>query len=287
MKKIKAGINVEVTEDKQLDRTLTFVGSNELIDRDNEVIRADGWDLKNYRKNPVILFAHDYRSPAVGKALKVWAEKDRLKFKVQFPEMEEYGFADTLYKLYKGGFMKAVSVGFMPREWEWGKEEDGPRRIFTQQELLELSLVPVPANPDAVMTSAGMKGAQERGIVDDLELKELIHMLETAEKAREGVESGPDGEEKAEGDDIGEEKEEDATVGESGGRATKKHLCRECGKEIPDLCPACAATKEPTYIDILLQDLRTEKGSQEESHEGVIDDTINTLKTMKEDSHGK
>ncbi|MBW1666723.1 MAG: HK97 family phage prohead protease [Deltaproteobacteria bacterium] len=178
------GMTVKVKEDKQLDRVLEFVGSSELIDRDQEVIRADGWELENYRKNPVVLFAHNYREPAVGKAIRVWQEKGNLRFKVQFPMREEYELADVLYKLYKGGYMNAVSVGFIPKEWEWGSKEDEPRRTYTRQELLELSLVPVPANPEALVTSRGIKSAEKDGVLDNDDLallKEVLRELE-AEK---------------------------------------------------------------------------------------------------------
>ena len=145
---IRKVVNTEVKEVS--DRVLEFVGSTEAQDRDGEIIRASGWDLKNYKKNPVFMWAHDYRSPPIGKALNVKKEDGRLTFEIKFADAETYQFADTIYRLYKGGFLNATSVGFMPKEWTDGDGKEAPSRTFTKQELLELSAVPVPSNPEAL-----------------------------------------------------------------------------------------------------------------------------------------
>lgn len=141
------------------DRVLEFVGSTEMVDRDGEVIRMSGWQLKNYRKNPVFMWAHDYRSPPIGKTNLVHTDAKGLVFQVEFADAETYAFADTIYKLYKAGFLKATSVGFIPLEWEDGKDDKLPRRTYKKQELLELSGVPVPANPEA------LRLAQDQGLI--------------------------------------------------------------------------------------------------------------------------
>lgn len=141
------------------DRVLQLIGSTEKQDRDGEVIKADGWDLKQYKKNPVIMWAHRYDQPPIGKALNVKVIDGKLTFKVEFADAETYEFADTIYKLFKGGFLNATSVGFVPLEWEDGDGEKNPKRIYTKQELLELSAVPVPSNPEALVT------AREQGLI--------------------------------------------------------------------------------------------------------------------------
>ena len=70
---------------------------------------------------------------------------------------DELKFADLVYKLYKKGYLNSVSVGYDPIEWEWSDEGN---INFLKQELLEVSAVPVPANPDAVQ--AGLKGADKQ-----------------------------------------------------------------------------------------------------------------------------
>jgi hypothetical protein len=74
--------------------------------------------------------------------------------RVQFATKEQYAFADTIFNLYRGKFLNAVSVGFIPLEQpEPILDADGRSTggyEFTSQELLELSAVPIPANPEAV-----------------------------------------------------------------------------------------------------------------------------------------
>ena len=156
-------VNVEV---KELgDRVLEIAGSTEDKDRIGDIIRADGWQLKPFKKNPVFMWAHNYGQPPIGRALKVWVDKEtqRLMFNIEFADAETYEFADTIFKLYKGGFLHATSVGFLPLDWE-GKDEENPYpkwegNVFTKQELLELSAVPVPANSNALVT------ARESGLI--------------------------------------------------------------------------------------------------------------------------
>ena len=161
-------------------RVLRFVGSDEKVDRSGDIIKLDGWDLKAYKKNPVVLFAHRHHDVPVARTKRVWIDKTtkQLLFDIEFPEPEVSSVGDSLYKLYKSGFMKATSVGFMPDyekiEYPERKKSKGPSRIFNQQELLELSLVSVPDNPRALFTGKSMEDAIEKDIIDKLELQELL-----------------------------------------------------------------------------------------------------------------
>ena len=130
------------------NRTFTAVASTETKDRGGDVLRSSGWQLDNFKTNPVLLWAHQYSELPVGKVIDIRVEKNKLLFTPKFATKEEYEFADTVYKLYKGGYINAFSVGFNPQEWVWVEDEDGNviGREFTKQELLEISCVPVPAN---------------------------------------------------------------------------------------------------------------------------------------------
>jgi len=154
------------------ERTLEFVGSTEAIDRDGEVILAKGWDLANYKKNPVFMWAHNYTQPPIGRAVSVKKEDGALRFQVEFAPRETYEFADTIYQLYKGGFLKATSVGFVPQEWEDGDGKEAPRRTYKKQELLELSAVPVPSNPEALI------GARDAGILTTKDFEAIMAVEE-------------------------------------------------------------------------------------------------------------
>jgi HK97 family phage prohead protease len=132
-------------------RKITFVASDETPDRYGDVIRASGWKTKNYMKNPVFLWAHRSSEPPIGKTTKLVVENEPPAL-VQTVEFADDPVADRVFRLYKGGFLKAVSVGFKPLEWQPIEDDEG--RItgheFTKQELLELSAVPIPANPNAL-----------------------------------------------------------------------------------------------------------------------------------------
>ena len=138
-------------------RTLQFVASTESVDRDGEVLQVTGWQTENYAKNPVFLWAHRYDEPPIGKCTKI-ESSGSLVMDIEFADAETYPFADIVYRLYLGGFLNAVSVGFIPIEWETGgKKEGDPKKVFTKQELLELSAVPVPSNPEALQQARSAK----------------------------------------------------------------------------------------------------------------------------------
>lgn len=140
------------------ERILRFIGSTETPDRDGDVISADGWELANYWKNPVFLWAHDYSIPPIGKAINVFVRDKQLIFDIEFAKTDR---AQEIYDLYKGGFLNATSVGFVGKE---GKPT-ATGTHFTRQELLELSAVPVPSNPTA------LQQAKSKGLISKRNFK--------------------------------------------------------------------------------------------------------------------
>ena len=159
-------------EIKTLDEfSLEIVGSTSKVDRDGEVLDVNGWDLKNYKKNPVILASHNYFEPAIGKAKSVKIKDGSLVFKIEFPEEGVNPTADVYRKLYIGGFMRASSVGFIPKEWEDLDGKSGLWRKYIKQELLELSLVSVPANPEALTPMKGFMQAFEKGVIQEDDIR--------------------------------------------------------------------------------------------------------------------
>ena len=102
------------------DRTFTFVFSDESVDRYGDVIYARGWDLANFNANPIALFGHDANTVenVIGKAKNVRVEGSRLIGDIEFMGAEVNPNAEAVYQMVKGGFLKTVSVGFQPIEWE-------------------------------------------------------------------------------------------------------------------------------------------------------------------------
>lgn len=131
---------------------ITFTISSEAIDREDDVIEMAGWELDNYRQNPIVLWGHDYSSPPIGRALEVKAVEGKLMAVDEFTPKDMNPFGYMVYGLVRGGFLKATSVGFRPLEYVYNEEHKG--YDFKRHELLEHSVVPVPANPEALIAAS-------------------------------------------------------------------------------------------------------------------------------------
>lgn len=152
---------VEKTEKPKIFR---FVGSSEKPNRHGDIIDQDGWETGNWEKNPVILWDHNHSLPPIGRgiALQKKAKPKQLVFDVEFAETP---LANEIRALVEQGFIKGVSVGFVPQEVEPVDPKDdswfAPRR-YKKQELLELSIVNIPANPHTLILNR-MNVAQHLG----------------------------------------------------------------------------------------------------------------------------
>jgi hypothetical protein len=200
---------------------LDFIASDESLDRYDEVISASGWRLDTYRRNPVFQNAHQYGDIlfTLGKALMTEVRGATavpsgtphsalptpvLYQRIQFAT-DVNPVARVAYGLYKGKFLSAVSVGFIPLRWldangtEHGvsarsasdgtsREADfsprqratrvcgraaGFRRKYLEQELLEVSAVGIPANPNALAL------ALKSGAIEKSDLREMLALLKS------------------------------------------------------------------------------------------------------------
>jgi hypothetical protein len=131
------------------DRTATFIASDATPDRYGDTIQVDGWDVSEFKNNPQFLDGKHFKAQSL------------------FTPEGMDDFADKCYRFLKGGFLNAVSVGFMPIKQEPIYDDDGRYMgtNFIKQSLLELSLVPIPANPNAVQVARSMNFSR-----DDLDL---------------------------------------------------------------------------------------------------------------------
>ena len=164
-------IEIKKVSDSTSDRLVEFIISTEDNDRYGDIVQSDGWELNNYKANPTVLFGHQSWSPPIGRAVDISIEKKKLRAVAEFMDndVDTSGFSDMIYRMVTRGFLKATSVGFLPMEYEWMSDpvfnDDGEEVgqtftgiKFTRQELLEFSVVPVPANPFALVQakSAGI-----------------------------------------------------------------------------------------------------------------------------------
>ena len=165
-------------------REITFIMSSEDVDRDNDIIRVDGWELDNFMKNPVFLVFHDDRQFPIGRVREAYGEKKHLIGVVRFANAGTYPTADIAYELYKQEIMNAVSVRFQGKEFE-PNEYGG--YTFKRHELFELSAVPIPANPAALAIGKSLHaeidclfGGQEQAEAEpDQRAKEAAGLLNT------------------------------------------------------------------------------------------------------------
>ena len=140
-----------VAEVKAADdaRIIDFTISTGSVDRDRDVIEPEGWKLAAFKRNNVVMWAHDYHLPPIARALRVKIEDGKLRASAEFVPAEILPFAETVYQLLKGGYLHAASVGFKPIKHVFNAERGGVD--FQEQELLEFSIVPVPANAEALV----------------------------------------------------------------------------------------------------------------------------------------
>lgn len=177
--KIYKAFNINIKSIDKDKRVVTFIGTKEITDRDGDIIKVDGMDLKPYKKNPVVLWAHNRYELPIGKTIRIKKINDnQLDFDVEFAPPETYSFADTVYKLVSEGYISATSISFLA---DRDSIEQNPKteygRIFNKTELAELSIVNVPANPMALIQSKSIQKALSDKVINSLELEEFENML--------------------------------------------------------------------------------------------------------------
>ena len=207
---IKKFLEAEIKSVNKEEGTFEVVASSGKVDRLGDTIDPKGWYLTNYKKNPVILWSHSTGGmfggvavPPVARADKVWVEDEKeLKIKGRFADTP---FAQELKTLVEGGFLNAVSVGFLPlvetkkgdieiegKMYRRATDEEIKKGIydneygekFTKQELLEVSWVSVPALPQALVSARKMNLALVTKALEE----EIKESPEAPEKEKETYE---------------------------------------------------------------------------------------------------
>jgi hypothetical protein len=189
---IEAHESTSEISDNSCNSYLDFISSTSTLDRYHEIIDPAGWRLDSYRRNPVFQNAHNYGDIlfTLGKALITELRSLPLATSLSPPgtvlfqriqfATEANPIARIAYSLYRGKFLNAVSVGFIPLRWEDAPPGSAgisvasgkpPRRRYLEQELLEVSAVAIPANPDALAL------ALKSGAVEKSDLRESLALV--------------------------------------------------------------------------------------------------------------
>ena len=157
-------ISPEIRKAQTESRKVTFVASDGTRDSAGTVLNQDGWDLGRFNKNGIIGYQHkvyggwddtDNPDNVIGKG-HAYVEDGKLMVDIEFEPKEINELAEKVYQKVLFGSLKAVSVGFLPvGKGSWGKGEEAldgknPTYYYAGQQLLEVSVVNIPANPNAL-----------------------------------------------------------------------------------------------------------------------------------------
>lgn len=146
-------------DDELKDNQFKVRATDISIDRHDDIILSDGVKVENYMKNPVVLDGHDTRK-RVGKVVNIEKSEGEIIATIELdtdnPDEDKATKAESLLHEIKNGFLNAVSVGINPTEVE--AREDGSGFLIKESELVEISLVTIPANRNALVTDKSFSG---------------------------------------------------------------------------------------------------------------------------------
>ena len=132
--------------------TFRFVFSNEKVGRDGFVVLNKAIKHANYDRNNVALFAHDDKQPPIGRGINIDTSAANCTIDIQFVPRDILPFAGTIRDLVAGKWLRAVSLSWQPIEAKRSSDPD-IAAIFTEVDMLEVSIVPLPALPDALLAA--------------------------------------------------------------------------------------------------------------------------------------
>jgi len=145
-------------------RTIDVVASTDALDSHGTILEQK-WDLTRYLQNPVVLWAHNSGlgtpEPPIGFASDVRVENGQLKATVTLVDEKASALAEKVWQGVKQKSIRGLSVGFRSKTTRVEKRDDKEIVILTDNTLFEISLVPVPSNPDtlAAMRSLALESS--------------------------------------------------------------------------------------------------------------------------------
>lgn len=158
----KAGLQYEPGYYK---RVIARTTTTEKPDRYGDIVRASGVNIDNYRRNPVVLFAHEHSQPPVGNSIKIWQDVNQKAWKsfdLYFDDkVDTTGRSDLVFRMVSSGAMPGGSIGFLPKQCKndhtkkeresFGMGEYGVE--YLSCDYLEHSACSVPANPECLLNT--------------------------------------------------------------------------------------------------------------------------------------
>lgn len=142
------GLGLELRAIRAELREADFVASTDTIDRYGEIVDQSSWRLDAYRRNPVVLFAHDSDELPIGQCTSLRIEGGALVCTIRFSQFGE--LSEDVWGQVQERTLRAVSVGFIPHTMQFELRDGREVLVLRDCELLEISVVPIPANPEAL-----------------------------------------------------------------------------------------------------------------------------------------
>ncbi|KAB8122226.1 hypothetical protein D3W54_16075 (plasmid) [Komagataeibacter medellinensis] len=164
--------NAVITKDYEIlssENGSTFTITTDASDREYDSISADGLDITNYLKNPVVLWGHDASQLPIGKCVNIEQVQNGWQATVEFVPGDYPAIGDkaeAIRRSIKDGFLSAVSIGFIPLEWDFN--EEGGLNI-TKSELTEFSIVSIPCNPQALVVQRTLNTEEQPLVPEQVE----------------------------------------------------------------------------------------------------------------------
>lgn len=175
-KRFDRHVTAHVRQPEGTDNVI-FEISNDALDRHGTQFDIEGISLDNYRNNPVVLWNHGGGlfgggvTVPIGKTVNIQKRGDSLFAEVEFDKGDQ--FAADIERKVRNGFLNAASVGFIPRSIERGDEKGDPD-VIEESELLEWSVVPVPSNPEALVSERELEAQEEiRRMIEEI-VREVV-----------------------------------------------------------------------------------------------------------------
>ena len=146
MRKITKLFTTQAKSINDETKTIRFKISDDQTDRMGEIVDQASWNFKNYMNNPIVLWGHNPDEPenVLGQTLALETQGGETYAEMQFDD-DINPKAALVWKQLLKGTLRTVSVGFIAHDQEGN--------VLKNNELLEVSVVPIPANPRAIALS--------------------------------------------------------------------------------------------------------------------------------------
>jgi HK97 family phage prohead protease len=136
--------------------------TKDIVDRDDERIMPKGARLKNFEKNPIMLYNHNrWSSKPIGKWANIKITDDAIEMEGFISDATES--SKEVLALAQDKVINTQSMGFIPKKWSDDPKDKLPGQkglTVTDYELIEVSMTDIPSNPEATEKSFGEKGEE-------------------------------------------------------------------------------------------------------------------------------